>query len=217
MTGWEPDSDADDWSSAIGDVADAPSESDSSAAATRTPVSPTPPSAPPEAEFETTASRLADTAVRTTALAIVLLLLLGGLRVMLGRGLGSLPGPETISAHGWMANEIEARHVRDALGRRVLVVQGRLVPQGPERAPRVHATLLDESGKPVTEGATAVLELLGPAALEPSALATRLDQGAPPWAAAASGPVSGFTVLIPDPPEDARRFRLDLSPAAGHI
>jgi hypothetical protein len=176
-----------------------------------------PPSAPPEAEFETMASRVADTAVRTTALAIVFLLLLGGLRVMLGRGLGSLPGPEAISAHGWMANEIEARHVRDTKGRRVLVVQGRLVPQGPERAPVVHATLLDESGKPVTEGATAVLELLGPAALEPRALATRLDHGAPLRASAASGPVSGFTVLIPDPPEDARRFRLDLSPAAGHI
>ena len=171
-----------------------------------------PPRLPEDADGSSVASRAAGAAVRTTAVAIGVLLVLGGVRLLLSHGVGARPGPDVVRAHGWTATDIEARHVEDELGRRVLVLRGALIPEGPGRPPRVQTTLLDELGKPVMAEPVSVLERLEGAALAPEAVGNLLRAGAEGFRRRA-GPVSGFTVLIPGPPEAARRFRLDLLPA----
>ena len=62
------------------------------------------------------------------------------------------------------------------------------------------------------------LERLDRSELAPEALSTWLLRGMPRRSLAGSGaPVTGFTVLIPDPPEAARRFQIDLLSAAEAI
>jgi hypothetical protein len=109
-----------------------------------------------------------------------------------------------------MATEVEARHLRDELGRRVLVLQGNLIPEGPQAAPRLEATLLDAAGNPLGADFFPVLRRFERRELGPRVLSAWLaDENGPP---PVRGPVTGFTVLVPDPPGDARRFRVHLLP-----
>jgi hypothetical protein len=153
--------------------------------------------------------------VRASAVALGLLLCSAGLRVLVTHGTGTPPGPEVVRANGWMATEVEARHLRDELGRRVLVLRGNLIPEGPQAAPRLETTLLDAAGNPLPIDAFAVLKRLERQELTPRVLSGWLANGAGP--PPARGPVTGFTVLVPDPPGDARRFRVDLLPELDSI
>ena len=155
-------------------------------------------------------SHPAGMAVRASAIALGLLLCGAGLRVLVTHGTGTPPGPEVLRANGWMATEVEARHLRDELGRRVLVLQGNLIPEEPLAAPRLEATLLDAAGNPLPADAFSVLKRFERQELGPGVLSGWLADGAGP--PPATGPVTGFTVLVPDPPGDARRFRVDLLP-----
>ena len=104
---------------------------------------------------------------------------------------------------------MEALHLMDDTGRRVLVLRGRLEPQGGERGPHVAATLLDADGRPLDTRTVELLQRLDGSDLAPNALAGALASGSE--RARADTRLRGFTLLIADPPRAARRFRLELS------
>ncbi len=166
-----------------------------------------------ELDFGTASQRAAQTALRTAALAVGLLLVLGGLRVLITHGLGAAPGPQVIRANGWAASEIEAAQLRDAFGERVLVLRGTLVPEERQAPPTLGVTLLDALGNPLEARVLAYLERVEGAELNAEALTEWLRRGSAPRRA--TRPVAGFTVLVPDPPETASRFRLELLPGPG--
>jgi hypothetical protein len=151
--------------------------------------------------------------LRTAALAVGLLLVLGGLRVLITHGLGAAPGPQVVRANGWAASEIEAAQLRNAVGDRVLVLRGSLVPEERQAPPEVGVTLLDALGNPLEAQVLTHLERVEGADLNAEALSDWLRRGGP--ARAAAHPISGFTVVVPDPPETASRFRLELLPGPG--
>ena len=130
----------------------------------------------------------------------------GGLRTLKLYAIDHEPGPPTVRTTGWVATEIHATHVRDAKGRRVLIIRGKLSSDGTAQTPKVLATLLDAEGEMVGASVLALMSRLEGAALAPEALARRLDVSA---SSRIIGRVRGFTVLIPDPPEQARRYRVE--------
>ncbi len=214
---------ADDWESVLGDSDEAepapsPVAESGSAREPERPAAKRAPAAPTEVDLGSAGQRAAQTAMHTTALAIGLLLVLGGLRVLVSHGLGATPGPEVVRANGWTASDIDAVQLRDAFGGRVLVLRGSLIPEGQQRPPELQVTLLDLRGNSLQASGMAHLERLDRSELAPEALSTWLLRGMPRRSLAGSGaPVTGFTVLIPDPPEAARRFQIDLLSAAEAI
>jgi hypothetical protein len=166
-----------------------------------------------ELDFGTASQRAAQTALRTAAFAVGLLLVLGGLRVLITHGLGAAPGPQVVRANGWAASEIEAAQLRDAVGDRVLVLRGSLVPEERQAPPEIEVTLIDALGNPLEARVLSHLERVEGAELNAEALSEWLRRGGATRRAAR--PVSGFTVLVPDPPAAASRFRLELLPGPG--
>ena len=134
-------------------------------------------------------------------------LIAGGLRVLKLHAIDPVPGPSKLQSTGWIATDIGAVHVHDAQGRRVLVVRGRLSSDGSTPTPAVRAALLDAAGAPLGPATQGVMIRLEGVALAPEALERRLDS---PSNTRPQGPASGFTVLIPEPPEEARRYQVKL-------
>ena len=154
-------------------------------------------------------SEFVDRVSRILAVAVGLLLAVGGVRATSQNALGPTPGPEVVRGGGWAAKEIDSLQLRDAAGRRVVVVRGSLsAPRERNVPPRIHAILLDAAGDAVGFPVEASLERLSAEQLTPDALSRRLVRGGK----RAPGTATGFTVLIPEPPVEARRFALRLEP-----
>ena len=152
---------------------------------------------------------IVDRASRVLAVAAGILLSIGGVRAVSQHSLGPTPGPEIVRGAGWAAEQIESAQLRDAAGRRVVVVRGTLgAPSGRTVPPRVRAILLDAAGDPLGQPIDAHLERLSAEQLTPDALSARISRGF----ARIEGSSRGFTILIPDPPIEARRFDLILEP-----
>lgn len=183
--------------------------------AARAPVARAAPPRAPEPPQSEDAPRLSteivDRASRVGAVVAALLLAVGGVRAVSQHSLGPTPGPDVVRGGGWAAEQIDSLQLRDAAGRRVVVVRGSLTsPSTRNVPPRVRAILLDAAGDPIGPPVDAHLERLSGDQLTPDSLTQRL--------AAASGraalPSTGFTILIPEPPVAARRFDLRLEPSS---
>ena len=142
------------------------------------------------------------------ATVVAVSLIVGGLRTLKLYAIDHEPGPPTVRTSGWIATDIHATHVRDASGRRVLVVRGNLSSDGSARTPKVRATLLDADGEALGSSVSGLMTRLEGAELAPEALKKRLDS---PARSRIAGRTQGFTVLIPDPSEEARRYRIELT------
>ncbi len=148
--------------------------------------------------------------LRVLAIVVCLALLAGGVRVMVLHGLGEVGGPESVDTAGWQAADLQVFRLRDGAGRPVLVARGKLFRSGREPPPRVEATLLDQFGRAVADPTPAVLVRLDDEELTPDALSERLASYQGSVRAEAPAIVRGFTILVPEPPPTARRFRLHL-------
>jgi hypothetical protein len=92
----------------------------------------------------------------------------------------------------------------------VLVVRGALRGSGAAPAPDVRLELRDASGRPLAAPTFAAPVRLAGADLSPAALSRGLEAG---FGAARHRSIrtpSGFTLLVPDPPAEARSFRVRL-------
>jgi hypothetical protein len=138
-------------------------------------------------------------------------LIAGGLRALRLHAIEPIPGPPTVRASGWVATDIQAVHVRDAEARPVLVVRGSLSSDPSAPPASVQATLLDAAGGALGPAVSGIMLRLEGGALAPEAVTRRLAETK---AARPARQARGFTVLIPDPPERARRYRLEIVPAA---
>ena len=138
-------------------------------------------------------------------------LIAGGLRALRLHAIEPIPGPPTVRASGWVATDIQAVHVRDAEARPVLVVRGSLSSDPSAPPASVQATLLDAAGGALGPAVSGIMLRLEGGALAPEAVTRRLAETT---AARPARQARGFTVLIPDPPERARRYRLEIVPAA---
>jgi predicted Zn finger-like uncharacterized protein len=165
---------------------------------------------PPQADDRPNrSSEIVDRVSRILAVATGLLLAVGGFRAISQNALGPTPGPEVVRGGGWAAREIDSLQLRDAAGRRLVVVRGSLsAPLERKVPPRIHAILLDAAGDPVGVPVEASLTRLSGEQLTPDALSRRLIRGSK----RVPGPATGFTILIPEPPVEARRFELRLEP-----
>ena len=148
--------------------------------------------------------------LRVLAIVVALTLSAGGVRAVALHGMGEVGGPAAVDASGWQATEFQVHRLHDAAGRPVIVIRGKLYRNGREPVPDVQATLLDGSGRGLIEPTSALLVRLEDAELTPDSLSDQLA-GYSEWTRTeARSTVQGFTVLVPDPPENARRFRLEL-------
>jgi len=140
------------------------------------------------------------------ALAVGGLLLLGGAKAAYVGSWRIPPGPPQVEGAGWTASDLTAAHLRAVGGERLLVIRGSLRGEGD--LPSIEAVLVDGRGKPVSEPhrgwpvrlADARLRSEDRAALEVSAVRS----------AESSNP-SSFTIVVPNPSDQARRFALSLS------
>jgi predicted Zn finger-like uncharacterized protein len=148
---------------------------------------------------------LAKVAARIAATAVAVALVGGGVRSYV---LDWNPEPASVRGEGWIATDLDAFHTHGADGRRVLVIRGSLSAEGSQTPPEVRVELLDARGAAIGDPIPALLLRLDGAALSPRAITTRLAEG--PLATRA-GPTAGFTILVPDPPPQARRYRLELA------
>jgi hypothetical protein len=144
------------------------------------------------------------------ALVLFALLALGSIGAVANLVSGEARLPEVAGVAGWLASDLEAFHLRDASGRPVLVVRGALQPSGTTPPPEVRLELLGASGRPIAATTYRAQARLTGAELSPPALARRLEAGVGASGARPVGGVSGFTLLVPDPPEEARSFRVSL-------
>jgi hypothetical protein len=154
---------------------------------------------------------------RLLAIGVGLMLIAGGLRAVELYGIRSLPGPGVIKENGWMASDIRLQQLRADGGRRVWVVHGSLRSSGATLPPNVQVTLLNANHQPVLPPVTGKLTLAGNTLPgEPVGSESALAQQESPWASPSlADHVTGFRVVIPDPPPAARRYRLELLPASG--
>jgi hypothetical protein len=167
------------------------------------------PSPASQTEADLMGGRLTERLLRIAAIAAGLFLAVAGVSAMATHGLGHEPGPETLQGAGWVATDIEALQLRDASERLVLVLRGLLLPQGGGPPPVITARLLDDKGVAIGPPHRGVLMRLGKPELSPRAISAALAPGATFPDPGAKG-TNGFTVLIPDPAPDARRFEIDL-------
>ena len=192
----------------------------------------------PTVESEPGPRGKAHVVVQAVSLALALLLIAGAVRGLVVQSGGGGTGPDVITGAGWRAQDVEAFQLHDLSRRRILVVRGSLRASTSAPAPKLGAILLDRDGRRLDAEPTAVLRRLEGEELTPEALTARLrpalgepiveslpaapvedGQEAPgivsPPAAGNSdqnpAEVEGFTLLIPDPPVEARRFELDLA------
>ncbi len=145
---------------------------------------------------------------RAAAVALGLLLTVGSARALWLRSAPGL-GPAAVEGAGWVASEVGALYLRDAAGRRVLVVRGALHAEQAAPVPTVTLALLDARGERLGTPAPAWLERFPDAVLDPHTLRSRLAQEPPPRLPS-SGPPDGFTVLVAEPVPSAARFQLSL-------
>jgi hypothetical protein len=168
--------------------------------------------APSRVELPSKGPDLESFTLRVLAIIVAVVLSAGGVKAVALHGMGEVAGPEAVVENGWQASELQSFRLRDGSGRPVFVVRGKLYRDGRQPPPLVQATLLDQSGRAVADPTAAVLRRLSDDELSPDALSERLvgDDG---WTRPrAPAIVRGFTVLVPEPPDGARRFRLDLLP-----
>ena len=144
------------------------------------------------------------------AVVLFALLALGGSRAAVNLVTGDARPREIPEVAGWTASDLEALHLRDATGRRVLVVRGAIRQSGTGAPPELQLVLRDGSGDPIAAPSYVVLARLVGVDLSPAALAHRIEAGKGASEIRPVGGVSGFTLLVPDPPEAARSFRVSL-------
>jgi predicted Zn finger-like uncharacterized protein len=166
--------------------------------------------AEPEPAARATPGRFAGFVERVAAFVVAAALVGGAARTLVLDRVH--PQAAIVRGAGWIATDVDAFHVRSADGRRVLVIRGALLSEGSQPPPDVRAQVLDAQGAVVAGPVSAVPLRLDGSGLTPEAIATRLASRA---SAPRAGPVGGFTVLVPDPPPQARRYRLELSRPAG--
>lgn len=173
---------------------------------------PDPAAAPVRPELTSKAPDLESFTLRVLAIMVAVGLSAGGVKAVALYGMGEMAGPESVNENGWQASELQSFRLRDGSGRPVFVVRGKLYRDKRHAPLLVQATLLDQSGRAVADPTSAVLRRLSDDELSPDALSERLvgDDG---WTRPRTPAiVRGFTVLVPEPPEEARRFRLELLP-----
>ena len=117
--------------------------------------------------------------------------------------------PEVVQAAGWVAADLETFLARNATGERVVVVRGNLFPEGSAPPPVVEVRLLGADGQPLVEAARTWLERIDDAEVAPDRLALRLASAGGEIAAIGQL-VTGFTAVIPDPPQGVRRVEVSL-------
>jgi hypothetical protein len=144
------------------------------------------------------------------AVVLFALLALGGSRDAVNLVTGDMRPREIPEVAGWTASDLDAIHLRDATGRRVLVVRGAIRQSGTGAPPELQLVLRDGSGDPIAAPSYAVLARLVGEDLSPAALTRRIEAGNGASEIRPVGGVSGFTLLVPDPPEAARSFRVSL-------
>jgi len=144
------------------------------------------------------------------AVVLFVLLALGGSRAAVNLATGDARPREIAEVAGWAASDLEALHLRDATGRRVLVVRGAIRQSGTGAPPELQLVLRDGSGDPIAAQSYAVRARLVGEDLSPAALARRIEAGNGVSEIRPVGGVSDFTLLVPDPPEAARSFRVSL-------
>ncbi len=150
--------------------------------------------------------------LRVLAIVVAITLSAGGVRAVALHGMGEVGGPAAVDASGWQATEFQVYRLRDAAGRPVIVIRGKLYSNGQEPAPDVQATLLDRYGRGLAGPTSALLVRLKDTELTPDSLSYQLA-GHYEWSRTeVPSTVQGFTVLVPEPPENAQRFRLELLP-----
>ncbi|MFI5314230.1 MAG: zinc-ribbon domain-containing protein [Myxococcota bacterium] len=165
--------------------------------------------APGSAAFDPEAASPAGTIARIAACLVGVTLLAGTARGLLMQRDARVAGSEVEQAAGWTAADVETFVARDSLGERVLVVRGNLIPEGAAPPPEVQVSLLEVTGERVGEPRRAWLERLDDAEIAPDELTVKL--AADPGEVSGMGPqVTGFTVLLPDPPARARRLQVTL-------
>jgi predicted Zn finger-like uncharacterized protein len=167
------------------------------------------PSPPTETEADLAGGRMTDRLLRMAAVAVGLLLAVAGVSAVATHGLGHEPGPESLQGAGWVATDIEALQLRDASERRVLVLRGLLLPQSGGPPPTITARLLDDQGAAIGPPHTGAPIRLDNPQLSPPALSAALARGTA-WAGPGTNGTNGFTVLIPEPAPEARRFEIAL-------
>ena len=150
--------------------------------------------------------------LRVLAIVVAIALSAGGVRAVALHGMGEVGGPAAVDANGWQATEFQVHRLHDAAGQPVIVIRGKLYKSGREPAPDVQATLLDRSGRGLSDPTSAVLVRLKDSELTPDSLSDQLVDYAEWTRARPPSSVHGFTVLVATPSEDARRFRLELLP-----
>jgi predicted Zn finger-like uncharacterized protein len=144
------------------------------------------------------------------AVVLFALLALGGSRAAVNLVTGDTRPREIPEVAGWTASDLDALHLRDATGRRVLVVRGAIRQSGTGAPPELQLVLRDRSGDPIAAPSYAVFARLVGEDLSPAALTRRIEAGNGASEIRPVGGVSGFTLLVPDPPEAARSFRVSL-------
>ena len=161
----------------------------------------------PKAQGPRRLAKVRDVFVSLIATLVAVALSAGGVRALRVHAIEPIPGPPMTRGVGWVATDVEAFHLRNVDGERVLVVRGKLSSDGSTPLPTVQATLLDAWGEPVGASVPGFLSRLERTELVPSELSRHL---ATRPRSRAGDKASGFTVLIADPSVDARRFRVEL-------
>lgn len=160
-------------------------------------------------------SRVADSILSSAALLVGVLLILGTGRLMWQNAINPAEGPDAVRGAGWIASQIETFDVAAGMGHRVLLVRGTLTAETGTQAPRVEAMLLDAAGLEIPTTIQKLARRIDGPELDSDGFGRWLEDPLLEAADAALGatrarPGEGFTLLIVDPPADARRFRIDL-------
>jgi hypothetical protein len=169
-------------------------------------------SAPDVPAFDPEAAGPAAMILRVAAMVVGIGLLGVAGRALWLRAEADFSPPQVVRADGWVAADLETFLARDALGERVLVVRGNLMPEGPAGRPHVSVRVLGRNGEVLAESSLAWLERIDDAEVAPDALSVRLAS-ASAEVAAIGQQVTGFTAVLPDPPPGARRVEISLQAA----
>jgi hypothetical protein len=165
-------------------------------------------------------SRVADSILSSAALLVGVLLILGTGRLLWQNAINPAEGPDAVRGAGWIASQIETFDVAAGMGHRVLLVRGTLTAETSTQAPRVEAVLLDAAGQEIPTTIQKLARRIDRQELDSDDFGHWLEDPLLEDADAALGatrarPGEGFTLLIVDPPAEARRFRIDLLSGSG--
>jgi predicted Zn finger-like uncharacterized protein len=162
------------------------------------------PQAAPAPPPDTPRARL----LRALACAAGLALAVVGGRLVATHGMGPFAGPERLIGTGWEVRGVEVLRLRGPEGQLVLALRGTLDRSGSGALPALRATAADERGQPLGGETPVSWTWLDGAELTPDRLSHWIAAGPAPAPEAGSVASARFTVLIVDPPADARRILL---------